>query len=290
MKIAPIIHTRTLFCDFNSEFLVRPCEFMDADIKWARKNILGTTVDIDGLSGFRWVVLDNEKYRIAGVVGFLKDICLKLDLKDTDKIKSEELFCDNKGRSIYAFIGIVIDKMNTDYYESVSLEYLWSIYLDAIYPKWKSSYQEVLLMDFKEEELLAYNNVKYESISYEKLGEKIYYEYNAITDYKLFLYYSCCQEKQYFSFCSNILDYNSLKNSEFTILTTSQNNITRILRVYSKNTNDTGSIYDNEHRQNIDNNILDSNEAKYSKKKNWIVLGSCLMIFVIFIIMWLFIK
>ena len=104
MKIAPIIHTRTLFCDFNSEFLVRPCEFMDADIKWARKNILGTTVDIDGLSGFRWVVLDNEKYRIAGVVGFLKDICLKLDLNDTDKIKSEELFCDNKGRSIYAFL------------------------------------------------------------------------------------------------------------------------------------------------------------------------------------------
>ena len=180
--------------------------------------------------------------------------------------------------------------MNTDHYESVSLEYLWSIYLDAIYPKWKSSYQEVLLMDFKEVELLAYNNVKYESISYEKLGEKIYYEYNAITDYKLFLYYSCCQEKQYFSFCSNILDYNSLKNSEFTILTTSQNNITRILRVYSKNTNDTGSIYDNEYRQNIDNNILDSNEAKYSKKKNWIVLGSCLMIFILIIIMLFYIK
>ena len=266
---------------------------MDSDIKWARKSVLGSTVDIDGLSGFRWVVLDNEKYRIAGVVGFLKDICCKLNLNDTDKMKSEELFCDNKGRSIYAFIGIVIDKRNTDHYESVSLEYLWSIYLDAIYPKWKSSYQEVLLIDFKEVDLSKDNNVKYESISYENIGEKIYYEYNAITDYELFLYYSCCQEKQYFSFCSNILDYNSLKNSEFTILTTSQNNITRILRVYSNNTNDTGSLYDNDYRQNVDNNILESNKVKHSKKKNWIVLCSCLMIFVIFvilIIMWLFIK
>ena len=95
---------------------------------------------------------------------------------------------------------------------------------------------------------------------------------------------------RYFSFCSNILDYNSIKNSEFTILTTSQNNITRILKAYSNNTNDTCSIDNNDYRQNTNNNTLDSNEAKYSKKKNWILLLSCLMILALIIIMWLFIK
>ena len=72
MKVAPIIHTRTFSCDFNSEFLVRPECFMDSDIKWARKNVLGATGEIDGLQGVRWLIADNGKYRMAGVVGFLK--------------------------------------------------------------------------------------------------------------------------------------------------------------------------------------------------------------------------
>lgn len=99
MKAAPIIHTRTFSCDFNSEFLVRPAFFMDSDIKWARKNVSGATGEIDGLQGVRWLIADNGKYRMAGVVGFLKSICSKCQLSEADKMKSEELFCDDKAEA-----------------------------------------------------------------------------------------------------------------------------------------------------------------------------------------------
>ena len=77
MRVAPIIHTRTYSCDFNSEFMVRPDCFLDSDIKWARRNVLGATGAIDSIQGERWIIIDNGKYRIAGVVGFLKNICQK---------------------------------------------------------------------------------------------------------------------------------------------------------------------------------------------------------------------
>ncbi len=148
MRIAPIIHTRTFSCDFNSEFLVKPECFMDFDIKWARKNVLGATVEIDGLQGFRWLIADNGKYRMAGVVGFLKNICSKCQLSAEETLKSEEIFCDDKGRLVYAFIGIVIDKQRNDNYGAISLEYLWKIYLNKIYPIWKRTYQEAVLEKF----------------------------------------------------------------------------------------------------------------------------------------------
>jgi len=110
LRVAPLIHTRTYNCDFNSEFLIRPDVFMDIDIKWARKIVLGATAAIDGLQGVRWVIADNGKYRIAGIVGVLKTICSKCKLSEELQQKSKELFCDDKGRLVYAFIGVVIDK------------------------------------------------------------------------------------------------------------------------------------------------------------------------------------
>lgn len=228
MKVAPIIHTRTFYCDFNSEFLVRPENFMDSDIKWARKNVLGATGEIDSLQGVRWLIVDNEKYRMAGVIGFLKDIFLRCHLSEEEKLNSERLFCDNKGRLVYAFIGIVIDKHFNDEYGSLTIDYLWKIYLEKICPIWDRKYQEVVLEEFTNinMELLA-NKITREPVV---VGSKLFYEANLAMDYELFLELMCNKDKKEFSFCSNILDFNLVKKSEFSIITTSQNIITRILR------------------------------------------------------------
>ena len=228
MRVAPIIHTRTFSCDFNSEFLVKPDSFKNLDIKWARKNVLGATGEIDGLHGVRWLIADNGKYRMAGVIGFLKNICSKCQMSEKDKLKSEELFCDDKGRLVYAFIGVVIDKFYNDSYGTISIDYLWGIYLNKIYPIWKRSFQEVVLEEFIDVDTkLATNTISAESVI---VGTKKLFESNAASDYELFSDILCNGNKTNFSFCSNILDFNMVKQSEFSIITTSQNIITRLSR------------------------------------------------------------
>ena len=241
MRVAPIIHTRTFNCDFSSEFLVRPDIFMDKDIKWSRKNILDATGSIDVLQGVRWVIVDNEKYRLAGIIGFLKDICLKCQLSDEDRKKSEELFCDNKGRAVYAFIGIVIDKKNTKDYGIFSYDYLWQLYLEKIYPVWKNSYQEVMVESFKNEEFGSIPDMtSMESI---KVGTMELYETTQVTDYELFSCLLCDNKKSEFSFCSNIQDFNLVKQSEFSIVTTSYNVISRIKKENDERTKSRKDVY-----------------------------------------------
>lgn len=285
MKIAPIIHTRTFSCDFNSEFLVRPDRFMDSDIKWARKNVLGATGEIDNLKGFRWVVVDNEKYRLAGVVGFLEAICSELSLSESDKLKSEALFCDNKGRLIYAFIGIVVDKHANNEYGTITLEYLWNIYIDKIYPVWKRSYQEVILERFVEVEAKSY--VKTNQRKPYEISSRKFFEANSSMDYELFLYYLCNKYEQGFSFCSNILDFNVVKESDFSIITTSQNIITRISREHITKPNQFQCAQDLSTKLSYS---IRTEQRDEDKKKLWILLTSCVVLLIATIVIFLIVK
>lgn len=286
MLIAPIIHTRTFNCDFNSEFLVRPDKFMDKDIKWARKNVLDSTGSIDALQGVRWLIVDNKKYRVAGIVGFLKDICLKCKLSDENRKKSEELFCDNKGRAVYAFIGIVIDKQNNVDYGIPTYDYLWNLYFEKIYTIWKNSYQEVILESFIDVE---FNN-KVDKIDMEsvKVRTMEMYETNQATDYELFSYLLCDKDKSDFSYCSNIQDFNLLKQSNFSIITTSQNIITRVER----ENNVTSSlnvinldIEETQHQK--DNQEVEKPENKKKIKILRILMMSLVILIIIFLIFFL---
>lgn len=280
MKVAPIIHTRTFSCDFNSEFLVRPKMFMNSDIKWARENVLGATKEIDSLQGVRWMITDNGKYRIAGVVGFLKDICSLCNLSEEKKQKSQELFCDNKGRLVYAFIGVVIDKLNNTNYETISSDYLWNMYLDKIYPIWKSTYQEIILEDFVNIPMQrSFNNIDLENT---EVGSKKLFETNQNTDFSLFSNLICDKNKDNFSFCSNIINFNVVKQSNFSIITTSENIITRMKKEIpnlSKNN------LNKECSPSLSN--IDRNNEKYvyeTKKKNFMILIVFLMILVVIIL------
>lgn len=259
---------------------------MDSDIKWARKNVLGATREIDGLQGVRWMIADNGKYRMAGVVGFLKSICSKCQLSENDRMKSKELFCDDKGRLVYAFIGIVIDKHHNDDYGRISLDYLWKIYLNEIGPIWKRTYQDVIMKAFTDINANSVvNTVTMESVM---VGSKSLYEANAVMDYELFSDFLCNRNKADFSFCSNILDFNMVKQSEFIIITTSQNIITRITRENIVKP----SIDLNEQSSQVMTSVdrTEPSQMPETKKKSIIVLMIGLAILAIIILMLLLIK
>lgn len=80
-------------------------------------------------------------------------------MNDADRTKSQELFYDNNGRLVYAFIGVVMDKQHNDFRE-LTFDYLWGIYLDKIYPIWKRTYQEVILEDFVEIDTKPNNKIR----------------------------------------------------------------------------------------------------------------------------------
>jgi len=226
VRVAPLIHTRTFSLDFNSEFMVRPNCFLDIDIKWARKYILNATGEIDNIKGERWVVIDNEKYRIAGVVGFLKNICEKCSLSEEDDKKSKTMFCDNKGRLVYAFIGIVFDKFDkNEDFGKITYDYLWRKYLECIFPVWKRTSQEVITKEFSKEELEPLTHIN-QMEDIETVGDKKFCETNPEYDYRRFQYFLGSSDNG-FSYCSNLCDYNLINRCEFSVVSTSSNIITR---------------------------------------------------------------
>lgn len=283
MKVAPIIHTRTFSRDFNSKFLVKPNTFFDSDIEWARKNIQGATEEIDTLQGFRWLVVDNEKYRIAGVVGFLQNIYSEVEdlLSEDEKLKSKELFCDEKNRLVYAFIGVVIDKDNNNNYGTICLDYLWNIYLKKVYPIWKGTSENTIFENFENiEAKLTDITISEKAIN---VGSKEFFESNEKIDYELFSYFLCNEQKKNFSFCSNLSSFNIVKRSEFSVITTSKNIITRIKR---ENVSNLNSI-SNEQKLQVNSpiNKTEISQKSENEKKNFLPLIIGLLILLVIILM-----
>lgn len=282
MKVAPIIHVRTYSCDFNSEFRVKPEKFLDSDIKWARKIVLEGTSSIDSMHGERWVIADNGKYRLAGIVGFLKNICLKCNLTDEQKKSGEDLFYDNKGRLVYAFIGVVMEASEKENNAGLTYDYLWDIFVRFIQPVWKNTYQESITTGFEDYQFSGI--VEKPVLASSQVGTKTMYETNPIMDYQLFCNYLGRSNRNNFSFCSNMTDINDVRECEFTIVTTSNNIITRLQKEEMPETKAQAADSPVE----VKNTSIQKPAAgQDSKKKFLILLVSCLMIFVIIILMFL---
>ena len=285
MIVAPIIHTRTYSCDFNSEFRVRPNIFLDSDVKWARKIVLEATASIDALKGERWLIADNGRYRIAGVIGFLKNISSHCNLTEGQKQIAKDMFYDDKGRLIYAFIGVIVDITQPEENAMISYDYLWNIYVSIMQPIWKRTYQEVIMTDFSS--LISKTESVRPNIESKKIGSQEMYESNPIMDYKLFLYYLCNKTMNNFSLCTNILDINVVKSCNFSIVTTSNTIITRLSRevITPVTSQETGCTVVNNSKSD-----MSTSKTGESKKKNFVVSVLCLMIFIIIMLILLLVT
>ncbi|PTL28974.1 hypothetical protein C7122_03710 [Lachnospiraceae bacterium oral taxon 096] len=271
MKVAPIIHSRTLNCDFNAEFLVRPERFNSDNIKWARENILKATEDIDSLQGFRWLIVDNGKYRLAGVVGFLEDICCEAK---GEKGKFEKFFLDNRGRRTFAFVGVVIDKEDNNEYGDIDISTLWEVYVKEVENIWEKKHQGSESSKFKE--------IQVNSDSVAKSDIEKYLEANSKLDKEEFARLMCDGKRENFSFCSNITSWKLVEEGAFDYVTTKSNNIERITKEKKggEKREESIDVCSNDDRESTD-------ERKKKVKKQNIILVVISVIFCLVLVLML---
>lgn len=273
MSFSTIIHSRTFHCDFISDFIVRPESFLATDIKFFRKYILQATENIDILNGFRWVIIDNEHYRIAGIVGFIKDMILESNLNQSELDELKLLAYDDKGRATYAFIGEAISKSNYKYTE-INIDSLLREYIKFIRPKWMSATIQSTLSTISEMpdygDILKNSKPLIDSIN---LNNKDIYEANNKFDYELFQYFLNQELLKKISFCSNLENYNTIKNCDFSTLTTSNNNIVRLKRDKS-NTHINSNILS-------DKNVTDVKQKKKNTKTLILPIISIILLLII---------
>ena len=192
------------------------------------------------------------------------------------------MYCDDKGRLVYAFIGVVIDKQNNISVEDITYDFLWEQYEKYIYPVWNRTYQEVERVSFFE---MKSTDVQQGTLPQEhNANSKIIYESNPVTDLIVFKNY-LAQKSSDILFCSNLSDINSIRECDFTILTTTLNNITRIKRDDVKVVPLNSYVPDQ--TQVAETNIIESTPTEETKKKSLLIGVICLLIFVIIILMWL---
>ena len=104
------------------------------------------------------------------------------------------------------------------------------------------------------------------------------YEANNKFDYELFQYFLNQELLKNFSFCSNLENYNTIKNCDFLTLTTSNNNIVRLKR-------DKSNTHIN---ANSNSNILSDkrvNDVKQKKKNTKTLILPIISIILILIIL-----
>lgn len=96
---APLVHSRTFSADFRHNYIVRPDDFTNQEIKWSKKFVTGTTLNANrlGEEGMRWAVFTSEKHVVVGVTCRAQAI----------RPEATDYHADERGRLVYMFLGYV---------------------------------------------------------------------------------------------------------------------------------------------------------------------------------------
>lgn len=279
MKAAPLIHTRTYHCDFNPNFLVRPIDFTSNDIEWARRFILDATNDIDNLHGERWIIISNGKFKIAGVV------CVTKDFFENTAPPADSIYLkDERGRGIYAFIGVV--SKHDDWQNSCSLsnDTLFNLFKKHVVPVWERTVVETSLCNYEDVELTSVDHQKPDASSININGREIYNS-SKLSDKELFNYFLNNKNGD-FSFCSNISNLKIAKNTPFKYITVSGNISQRLQNEYKQNESSKHSLAVS-NDQNLNEHCSDDEPNDFKKKlpNPWILLLASLLIIMVLILL-----
>ena len=210
MQIAPLIHSRTLYCDFNINFAVRPS---DLDVNWAMNKVLQSTLDIDILNGVRLLTAHNGKIGIAGIACNFKSF---IENYVPDAINdAEKYFRDERGREIKVFLGYVFKGNGVP---NVSYKYLWQMFKENLAPQWEFKVAETVIVPYKNCDT---KNIGGKISPVESTGGIDFY--NNTDAEKLFA--QCINEHK--NFCSNVDQYKIISSGEFNAIATSKGNIDR---------------------------------------------------------------
>lgn len=210
MQIAPLIHSRTKFCDFNPNFAVRPA---DLDVSWAMKKVLQSTSDIDILNGARLLTANNGKVGIVGIACKFRYFIENYAPEFFDEAK--EFFQDERGREIKIFLGYVFKGAGVP---AVHFKDFWKFFKENLAPKWDFKVAETVITSY---ENCAEKNISGKISSAEKINGIDFF--TAADEEKLLA--QCIADKK--NFCSNVDQFKIITSGEFNAISTSQNNIDR---------------------------------------------------------------
>ena len=218
MEIAPLIHSRTLHCDFNQNFAVRPS---DLNVNWAMKKILLAMSDVDILNGVRRFVASDGKICIAGIACKLKFFAEKyLSASDTDDAKN--YFHDEKGREVKIFLGFSFKGGSQNEIPDVNYSTLWKFFKETLAPEWEREVVETVIVDYK-----TCSTKKINPANLEK-----FYVADESTDEKLFA--QCMAARK--NLCTNADQMKIINSGEFEIISTTQSLINRFKSEAEKKT------------------------------------------------------
>ena len=143
MEVAPLIHSRTGQCDYNSKFAVRPKGF--SEIQWARSKILAATRNIDRFNGIRRIVAAKNGICIAGIVCTMKyfvNNCLTCSERD-----AAQPYVDVHGRLYGVFLGYTF-KGSANEVPDVNYSDLWQWFSKYLVPEWEKKSARTVEVDY----------------------------------------------------------------------------------------------------------------------------------------------
>lgn len=292
-QAAMIIHTRTRSCDFPSTLAVCPAALSHSEVEQVRKKILAATRFIDGmrLNEVRQMVYTCGNYVVAGMVSFLKNLA-------NENAGEEKFFTDEKGRNIYAFVGIVFQRGN-QVTPFIDRRVLWENFKLYMEPVWGHTVLETQISRFVEVDFADAGSV--EPVGGETVdGQTLYVM--GVDDTSIFSYWlgQALKGKTAVSFCSNITDFRVAKEKNFRMLTTTANIVERIKKktavsppplphqTRSMSVNPSVSSFSGScQKKNVVRNGNGSHGKKFGGKSNniWIPIVSAIFVLILLLLL-----
>lgn len=219
MQIAPLIHSRTLYCDFNPNFAVRPA---DLDVSWAMKKVLQSTTDIDILNGARLLTANNGNVGIVGIACKFRYFIENYAPEFFEE--AQQYFQDERGREVKIFLGYAFKGGGVP---DVPFKDFWKFFKENLAPKWDFKVAETVISSY---ENCGEKNISNKISPANKINGIDFF--TAGNDEKLFE--QCIAAKK--NFCSNVDQFKIITSGEFNAILTSQSNIDRYKSEQEKKT------------------------------------------------------
>lgn len=222
MKIAPLIYSRTLHCDFNSNFAVRP---KNLNVAWARDIVRASTKELGILNDIRRVVASKDGIGIAGVACIFKffvENYLPGKVQDAEKY-----FRDERGRDVKIFLGYAFEMSGKKEIPAVTDADILQMFMDTLAPEWDRKFVETVSSNYSEYGTKIFSDDK-------KPVDNI----NGVEIYRddVFNQFLASAQVKELSYCSNVTQFDIWQEGQFSAISTSDNSVISGLKSAQKKT------------------------------------------------------
>ena len=222
MEIAPLIHSRTFYRDFNPNFAVRPG---DLNVQWATNKILPAMRDVDILEGVRRVVANDGKLCIAGVACNFRYF-VENYLSPEERTEAANYLHDERGREVKIFLGYVFKGSGVP---DVPDSTLWQMFKENFASEWKRKTVDTIPAQYKSCAIKTIDGKKSPTATINGIA---LYETDGRDDRALFE--QCLAEQK--NFCSNVDAIKIAESGEFDVIAATRNVINRLQAEAQKKT------------------------------------------------------